>query len=65
MIEVFYRTMGHYFPKLSIWLNNIDDPRVKKNYIHYVPSPVDGNICISCKAGCKKADKVSFLHRGV
>jgi len=30
MIEVFYRTMHHYFPKLSIWLNQIDDPRVKK-----------------------------------
>ena len=30
MIGVFYRTMHYYFPKFSIWLNQIDDPRVKK-----------------------------------
>ena len=65
MIEVFYRTVHHYFPKLSIWLNNIDDPRVKKNYIYPVPSFMDGNISVSCKTGCKKTDKVSSLHRGI
>ena len=65
MIEVFYRTMSHYFPKLSIWLNKIDDPRIKKNYIHSFTSFVDRNICLSCKTWCKKADKISFLHRAV
>lgn len=65
MIEVFYRTMHHYFPKLSIWLNKIDDPRVKKNYIHYIPSFMDGTASISCKTGRKKTDKVSSLYRGI
>lgn len=30
MIKVFYKTIYHFFPKLSVWLNSIDDPRVKK-----------------------------------
>lgn len=31
MIKVFYKTIHHFFPKLSVWLNSVDDPRVKKN----------------------------------
>jgi len=63
MIDVFYKTIHHFFPKLSVWLNQVDDPRVKKNYIHSVPSFMDGTIYVSCKAGFKKANKVSTVYR--
>jgi len=63
MIDVFYKTIHHFFPKLSVWLNSIDDPRVKKNYIQHRPPSMDRDIFVSCKAGFKKANKVSTVYR--
>jgi len=34
---VFLKTISHFFPKLSIWLESVDDPR-NKNKITYKPS---------------------------
>ena len=35
--DVFFKTINHFFPKLSIWLETVDDPR-NKNKIIYRPS---------------------------
>ena len=35
--DVFAKTINHFFPKLSIWLGSVDDPR-NKNKIIYSPS---------------------------
>ncbi len=35
--DVFFKTIHHFFPKLSIWFNQADDPR-QKNKITYSPS---------------------------
>jgi len=35
--DVFFKTINHFFPKLSIWLSSVDDPR-DKNKIIYRPS---------------------------
>jgi len=35
--DVFFKTVTHFFPKLTRWLNQIDDPR-NKNKITYAPS---------------------------
>jgi len=35
--DVFFKTVTHFFPKLSRWLNQVKDPR-NKNKITYAPS---------------------------
>jgi len=35
--DVFFKTINHFFPKLSSWLSSVDDPR-NKNKITYAPS---------------------------
>jgi len=35
--DVFFKTINHFFPKLSRWLGSVDDPR-NKNKITYSPS---------------------------
>jgi len=35
--DVFFKTVCHFFPKLTKWLNRVDDPR-SKNKIIYSPS---------------------------
>ena len=35
--DVFFKTISHFFPKLSRWLGSVDDPR-NKNKITYSPS---------------------------
>ena len=35
--DVFFKTIGHFFPKLTRWLEAVDDPR-NKNKITYKPS---------------------------
>ncbi len=35
--DAFFKTTNHFFPKLSIWLSSVDDPR-NKNKIIYSPS---------------------------
>jgi len=35
--DVFFKTVHHFFPKLSIWLQSVDDPR-NENKIIYEPS---------------------------
>jgi len=37
--DVFFKTINHFFPKLSIWLCSVDDPR-NKNKITYRPSHI-------------------------
>jgi len=34
--DIFFKTVTHFFPKLTSWLNQIDDPR-NKNKIIYEP----------------------------
>jgi len=51
MIKVFHKTMHHFFPKLSNWLNQVDDPRVKKNHIQHKSSFMDSNTSVSYKTG--------------
>ena len=36
-VDVFFKTIGHFFPKLTRWLGTVDDPR-NKNKIIYSPS---------------------------
>jgi len=36
-VDVFFKTIGHFFPKLTGWLEAVDDPR-NKNKITYKPS---------------------------
>jgi len=35
--DAFFKTVSHFFPKLNIWLQSVDDPR-NKNKIIYEPS---------------------------
>ena len=35
--DIFFKTVSHFFPKLSIWLQSVDDPR-NENKIIYSPS---------------------------
>ena len=35
--DIFFKTVSHFFPKLSRWLQSVDDPR-NENKIIYEPS---------------------------
>ena len=37
--DIFFKTVSHFFPKLSRWLQSVDDPR-NKNKIIYEPSHI-------------------------
>lgn len=63
MIKVFHMTIHNFFPELSKWLNQIDDPRVKKNYIYSEPPSMDSNTSVSYKTGFKKTNKISAFYR--
>ena len=63
MIKVFHRTIHHFFPELSKWLNSVDDPRVKKNYIQHKPPSMGSNTPVSYKTGFKKTNKISTIYR--
>lgn len=57
--DVFFKTINHFFPKLSIWLSLVDDPR-NKNKIIYRPSHLLwlGIFLFLCRLGSKR--KISY-----
>ena len=56
--DVFFKTINHFFPKLSRWLGNVDDPR-NKNKITYRPSHILwlGIFLFLCRLGSKRKIK--------
>ena len=53
--DVFFKTINHFFPKLSSWLSSVDDPR-NKNKITYSPSHLLwlGILLFLCRLGSRR-----------
>jgi len=57
--DVFFKTINHFFPKLSTWLSSVDDPR-NKNKITYSPGHLLwlAIFLFLCRLGSKR--KISY-----
>lgn len=62
--DKFFKTVHHFFPKLSDWLNGVKDPRQQKK-IEYSPSEVlwAGVLMFVCKLGARRQLNFEFGTR--